>query len=202
MASSRFGAGTVDGVGVVELDRRAAVGLAALIDATSSEQLDAPTPCAEWTVRVLLAHLVGGCLKYTEIASGKDWSRGAPEVELDPDPAAMYRQAVDAMLDAWERPGVLERETPLPIGRGPAEAALYIHLGETLVHGWDLAVATGQTPAFDDDVVEASLSQFKSWLPAQRPPGSPFVDATAVDEDHTPLDRLAGFLGRDVGRWR
>ncbi|MFN2607500.1 MAG: TIGR03086 family metal-binding protein [Acidimicrobiales bacterium] len=191
----------VDTVGVVDLDRRAAVGLAALIDATSIEQFEAPTPCPDWTVQALLAHVVAGNLKYTEIALGRDWSRGAPEIELDDDPAAMYRRTVGAMLEAWERPGALERETPLPLGRGPAEAALYLHLGEILVHGWDLAMAAGQRPAFDDDVVEASLTQFSSWLPPQRPPGSPFSDATLLGEDAAAVDRLAAYLGRNVSAW-
>lgn len=136
-----------------------------------------------------------------EIALGRDWSRGAPEIALDDDPAAMYRRTIDAMLKAWEQPGVLQRETPLPVGRGPAEGALYLHLGETLVHGWDLAMATGQRPAFDDHVVEASLNQYRSWLPAQRPPGSPFSDAMVLGEDAALLDRLAGYLGRDVKAW-
>ncbi len=148
-----------------------------------------------------MAHILAGNLKYIEIAQGKDWGRGAPDVELGEDPAAMYRRTVDEMLEAWGQPGVLERETPLPVGRGPAEAALFIHLGETLVHGWDLAVATGQTPVFDDEVVETSLHQFRSWLPAQRPPGSPFSDARVLGEDAAPIERLAGFLGRDVSAW-
>ncbi len=179
-------------MGVVTLDRRAAVGMAALLDGVSVEQLDAATPCPAWTVRALVAHVVAGNLKYTEIARGTDWSRGAPDVELDDDPAAMYRRTVDAMLESWERPGVLERETPLPVGRGRAEAALFLHLGETLVHGWDLAMATGQTPAFDGEVVDASLTQFPGWLPPQRPPGSPFSDAQLLGDDADALDRLAG----------
>ncbi len=193
--------GIVDGMGVVDLDRRAAVGMAALIDAVSIDKLDAPTPCPAWTVRALVAHVIAGNLKYTEIAQGEDWSRGAPDVELGDDAAAMYRRTTEAMLEAWQRPGVLERDTPLPVGRGPAESALYLHLGETLVHGWDLAMATGQTAAFDDDVAEASLAQFRSWLPPQRPPGSPFSDARIVGEDAAPLDRLAGYLGRNVMAW-
>lgn len=186
---------------VVDLDRRAALGLAALIDETSMDQMDAPTPCPAWSVRALVAHVIAGNLKYTEIAHGKDWSRGAPDVELDHDPPSMYRRSLEAMLEAWERPGVLARETPLPVGRGPAEAALYLHLGETLVHGWDLAVATGRRPSFDDDVAAASLNQFGSWLPPQRPPGSPFLDARMLGDDAAPLDRLAGYLGRDVTAW-
>ncbi|MFP5319098.1 MAG: TIGR03086 family metal-binding protein [Acidimicrobiia bacterium] len=188
-------------MGVVDLDRRAAGGMARLIDGVSDGQLDAPTPCPAWTVRDLVAHIVAGNLKYTEIGQGQDWSRGAPDVDLDDDPGAMYRRTSETMLAAWERPGVLHRETPLPLGRGPAELALFLHLGETLVHGWDLARATGQTPPFDDDVVGASLDQFRSWLGPRRPPGSPFADAQPVGEDAAPIDRLAGYLGRDVAAW-
>jgi uncharacterized protein (TIGR03086 family) len=183
---------------VVDLDRRAALGTAGLIDATSPDQYAAPTPCPEWTVRDLLAHLIAGNVKYIEIGRGKEWARGAPEVVLDDDPASMYRRTMDAMFEAWEQPEALTRDTALPVGRGPAELALYLHLGETLVHGWDLARATGQPPPWDAEVVVASLTQFMSWLPAQRPPGSPFADATPVGGDAAPVDRLAAYLGRDV----
>lgn len=186
---------------VVELDRRAALSTAALIDATLPHQHAAPTPCTEWTVSDLLAHLIAGNVKYVEIGRGQEWARGAPDVVLDDNPGGMYRRTSQAMLDAWEQPGVLDRETALPIGRGRAELALYLHLGETLVHGWDLARATGQPPPWDADVVEASLTQFKSWLPPQRPPGSPFLDATPVGEEAAPIERLAAYLGRDIGAW-
>jgi uncharacterized protein (TIGR03086 family) len=186
---------------VVDLDRRAAAGTAALMDSTSPEQYGAATPCTEWTVRDLLAHLIAGNVKYIEIGRGQEWARGAPDVVLDDDPGGMYRSTLDAMLEAWEQPGVLDRETALPVGRGRAELALYLHLGESLVHGWDLARATRQRPPWDDQVVEASLTQVRSWLPPQRPPGSPFSDATPVSPDAAPIDQLAAYLGREVGAW-
>lgn len=186
---------------VVDLDRRAALSTAALVDSTSPDQYAARTPCTDWTVRDLLTHLIAGNVKYVEIGQGKEWARGAPDVVLDRDPGAMYRRTVDAMLQAWEQPGVLDRETALPVGRGRAELALYLHLGETLVHGWDLARATGQLPPWSVEVVDACFDQFRSWLPAQRPPGSPFADATAVNPNAPPIDRLAAYLGRDVEGW-
>jgi uncharacterized protein (TIGR03086 family) len=188
-------------VNVVDLDRRAAVGTAEVFDATSPDQHENPTPCTDWTVRDLLTHLIAGNVKYVEIGRGKEWARGAPDVVLDDDPGGMYRRTRDTMLEAWEQPGVLDRETALPVGRGRAESALYLHLGETLVHGWDLARATGQQPPWDDEVVEACLTQFRSWLPPQRPPGTPFSDATPVGDETAPIDRLAAYLGRDVGAW-
>ena len=186
---------------VVDLDRRAAISTAALIDATSPDQYAAPTPCTDWTVRDLLTHLIAGNVKYVEIGRGKEWARGAPDVVLDDEPGRMYRRTMEAMLHAWEQPGVLDRDTALPVGRGPAALALYLHLGETLVHGWDLARATGQLPPWDAEVVEASLTQFRSWIPPQRPPGSPFSDAASVGANAAPIDRLAAYLGRDVVTW-
>ena len=188
-------------VNVVELDRRAAAVTALILGATRDDQYTAPTPCPEWTVGDLVTHLIAGNLKYTEIARGGDWSRGVPPVELGDDPSAMYRRTVETMLEAWQQPGALDREITLPRGRGRAESALYLHLGETLVHGWDLAMATRQEPSFDVEVVEASLAQYQSWLPARRPEGSPFWDARGVDENAAAIDRLAAYLGRDVAVW-
>jgi uncharacterized protein (TIGR03086 family) len=199
--ADRVFTGIVGMMNVVDLDRRAGLGTAALIDATTPDQYGAATPCTDWTVRDLLAHLIAGNVKYVEIGRGKEWARGAPDVVLDEDPGGMYRRTLNAMLEAWGQPGVLDRDTALPVGRGRAELALYLHLGETLVHGWDLARATGQRPPWDAQVVEASLIQFRSWLPPQRPPGSPFSDATPLGEAAAPIDSLAAYLGRDVGAW-
>jgi uncharacterized protein (TIGR03086 family) len=188
-------------VNVVELDRRAAAATAVLLDATRDDQQGTPTPCPGWTVGDLVAHLIAGNVKYLEIGRGGDWSRGAPPVEVGDDPSATYRRTVEMMLAAWEQPGVLDREVTLPTGRGRAESALYLHLGETLVHGWDLAMATGQEPDFDVDVAEASLAHYQSWLPARRPEGSPFSDARDVDEGAPAIARLAAYLGRAVDVW-
>lgn len=105
------------------------------------------------------------------------------------------------MLHAWAQPGVLDREVELPAGRGRAEAALYLHLGETLVHAWDLARATAQKLTLEPAVAEASLAQFMTWLPPQRPEGTPFADARSLDADATSIDRLAAYLGHDLQAW-
>lgn len=108
--------------------------MATVLASIARHQYDAPTPCPAWTVRDLIAHVLAGVAKYSEIAAGGNWERGAPEVDLPDDPVSVYRRSVEAMLNPWAQPGVLGREIDLPVGRGRAEAALYIHLGETLVH--------------------------------------------------------------------
>lgn len=171
----------------------------AIIAGILPERWTATTPCPGWTVRDLVVHVVAGNVKYERIAGGEDWRPGVPDVDLGDRPAVTYRRTVDAMLEAWRQPGALERDIELPRGRGKAEVALWIHLGETLVHGWDLATSSSRPPAFDVDVIEACLAAYKSWLPPVRPAEAPFADATPVADDADPLDRLAAFLGRDLG---
>jgi uncharacterized protein (TIGR03086 family) len=183
---------------VVELDARGGGRVAELIAAIPSGAWERETPCGDWTVRLLVAHLVAGNVKYTDIARGSDFTPGAPDVALGDDAAATYRDTLAEMLQAWREPGALEREVGLPRGqRGRGELALWLHLAETLGHGWDLAVATGQPARFDDDVVMASLEECRRRMPAERGEGSPFADARYVDGP--PIDELAAYLGRDVG---
>ena len=187
---------------VIDLDERAVNGTEQLIAKTPSERWAAPTPCSEWDVHDLIRHLVAGNVKYTGIANGDNWQPGAPEMDIGEQPAEAYRRTAQELIEAWRQPGVTDREIDLPRGRrGAAEKALWIHLVESLVHGWDLARATGQEPAFDEDVVAAALADVQGRTPAQRGPESPFTDAKTAPEGAPLIDQLAAYLGRDVTAW-
>jgi uncharacterized protein (TIGR03086 family) len=118
-----------------------------------------------------------------------------PEVSVGADAAATYRKTLQDMLEAWRVPGALDREIGLPRGRGRAEVAAWIHLAETLGHGWDLATATGQPAGFDDQVVGACLAECRERMPPERPSMVPFRDAVSV-EGGPLIDQLAAYLGR------
>ena len=185
---------------VVELDRRAGARMAVLI-AGAARRWDARTPCPGWTVADLVTHVIAGNVKYTGLARGDDFVPGAPPVSLGADPSATYEATLREMLAAWRQPGALVREIGLPRGaRGPAEIAAWIHLGETLGHGWDLARATDQDPGFADEVVAACLAATTRRMPAARGEESPFADATETSSESL-LDQLAAYLGRDVANW-
>ncbi len=84
----------------------------------------------------------------------------------------------------------------------PGEMAGIIALDEVLVHGWDIAVASGQSFTAAPHPVEAA-SGFAQSTVAQNPEGSPglFGPPVAVPDDAPPLDRLLGLTGRDPA-WR
>ncbi len=191
-------------VRIDELEGRALRCLEKIIVGARPDALDAATPCTEWTVRDLLGHIVAVNKKYTGIARGDPWEPGVPVVDLGDDPVRAYHNTISPLLEAWQQPGALQRELELPKGRRSAELALWVHLRETLVHGWDLAVATKQRASFDTEVVEASLAHARQLDPAAaaRPAGLGFADAVDTPVSAEPIIRLAAFFGRDVSTWR
>jgi uncharacterized protein (TIGR03086 family) len=186
-------------VGVVEYDEGAGARLAELIAGIPDDAWGSATPCEGWSVRDLVTHVVAGNVKYQQIAAGCDFEPGAPEVTIGDDAAVTYRDTLQRMLAAWRVPGSLDREVGLPRGRGRAEVAAWIHLAETLGHGWDLATATGQPAGFDDDAVAACLAECRERIPPERPPAVPFADAVSVGSGPL-IDQLAAYLGRSPVR--
>ena len=172
--------------------------MSVLIAGVPADRWSAATPCDAWNVRDLITHVIAGNVKYRGIGLGDDFVPGAPEVDLGDEPAETYRTSLSEMLDAWRQPDSLEREIGLPRGqRGRAEIALWIHLAETLAHGWDLATATDQKPGFDDDLVAASLDECQRRVPAERGEESPFANAVTKPGGSL-IDQFAAYLGRNV----
>ena len=123
--------------------------------------LDRPTPCSEYDVRALLGHLVATVDRARVIAEGGD-PRALPVVVTEvPDDgwAAVLATAVDKTTAAWSDDAVLDRAATVPWGEVPGRVALWGYIGEALVHGWDLAVATGQHTEADPDVAVADAGR-------------------------------------------
>jgi len=135
-----------------------------------------PTPCAAWDVRALLAHLIGGNLRWAALTQGEPLRREPGRGEgprpdlLGDDPAGAYRRSATLLAEAWQDPALLDQSFELPVGVMAGRAALGAHLVETVAHAWDLARATGQQPAFDPDVVGAAARFAHSRVPRERPP--------------------------------
>nr|WP_235619150.1 hypothetical protein [Embleya scabrispora] len=86
----------------------------------------------------------------------------------------------------------------VPAGVVPGVVAVRLRTVEELVHGWDLARATGRRLRIPDDVVERELAFTRDAL-ADIPTGrAPFAPPRPCPEHAPPLDRLAALLGRSV----
>jgi len=171
-----------------------------LVAAVGSDQWSAPTPCGDWDVRRLLGHLVGGNRLFAAALGGVSLEQARQALAGDPlgaDPAAAYADAAAEVAAAFRELGAPERPVTIPFGTVPATVALHLRIAEALVHGWDLARATGRTVRFPDDVVEQELAFSREFV-GRIPPGrQPFAPPRSAPDDAPPLDRLVALLGRD-----
>jgi uncharacterized protein (TIGR03086 family) len=116
---------------------------------------------------------------------------------LGDDPAGAYRQSGETLVEAFSRPGVLESTLTVPAGTVPGAVALHLRLTEILVHGWDLARATGQDVAdLPADLAEQELEFSRNQLEKLPPGRRPFDPPQPVSDDAPAVDRLAALLGR------
>lgn len=169
----------------------------ALIAQVRPDQWSAPTPCANWTVRALVDHLIGMNRVFIELLAGQAPPQRPAADHVERDPVGAYRDTAAALLSAFTAPGVLDRDYQGPLGSATGAERLQIRLYDLLAHGWDLARSTGQRAELPDDVAERSLAFAGTHVSEQARSGR-FGPAQAVDECASAIERLVAFLGRPV----
>jgi len=170
-----------------------------IVAAVKPDQLGDPTPCADWDVRALLNHTIGGVYMFDDAAQGKELDVARFEQDVvGSDPADSYEQGAAKLKKTVQQPGVLDGQWTMPFGATPGQIAISIATVECLIHGWDVAKATGQRPEYDAEVTESAMQAAQLFPPdIVRVPG--VFGPEAECPDGAPLeDRLAAFLGRKV----
>jgi uncharacterized protein (TIGR03086 family) len=166
--------------------------LTSTVQGINADQLDRPTPCADFTVRGVLEHMVGGATAFTAAF------RGAPPSPTDTsDVLASFAPALGGLAEAISSPGALDRTIEAPFGAVSGEAFARFVVLDGLVHGWDLATATGQGYDPPDALVTAVFDYAREVVPPLRD-GDTFGDAVDASETATPIQRLAAFTGRSL----
>jgi uncharacterized protein (TIGR03086 family) len=168
-----------------------------LVEAVRPDQLGGPTPCPQWTVRDLVNHMVTGNLLIAAIVAGEPHPDRTVD-HLGDDHVAAFRDSVTRLSETFAEHDVLAGTYPSPMGEGPGSLLVHMRVNELVVHGWDLAKATGQSTALDPELAEASLASFRAATFLPRGEGKPFgVERPAPPDAHS-ADRLAAYLGRGV----
>jgi len=181
---------------------------ARLLDGVTEEQLAGPTPCPGYPVAALLDHITGFSLAFTwaarkttatEGGSGESGPGLANAEHLDPDWRTLLPRRLGELAEAWREPTAWQGMTEAGGMRMPAELIGAVALDELVLHGWDLARATGQ-PFTCDPVSTAAVLAFTSASAQPERAASrdglfgPVID---VPEDAPTFDRALGFAGRD-----
>ena len=172
----------------------AAQEMSRLVTGVRDDDLDAPTPCTDWSVTDLLAHVRQLATVFRLNAAKQPVP---PVAGLPDDWRTSLPQELVALAEAWRAPEAWEgRVSAGGADLTGAQNAL-VAAEELALHGWDLARATGQEARLDEaalDRVEAFQAAFAGAFPPGRGPYGPPLDVPA---DAPRLDRLLGAAGRD-----
>lgn len=175
--------------------------LTRLIDAVPEDALERPTPCGDWSVGDLLDHIHGAALAFTA-AAVKSPLESAPQADaanLPSDWRFRIPAELQALAEAWRRPEAWQGMTRVGGVDLPGEVAAVVGLDELVVHGWDLARATGLPDRYDGPGLEAvhdTVAHFRvSGVEGIFGPEVPVAPTEPL------FDRTLGISGRDPS-WR
>ncbi|MFG2987674.1 TIGR03086 family metal-binding protein [Streptomyces sp. NPDC048258] len=163
-----------------------------------------PTPCPEYAVSNLLGHIAGLAAAFRD-AARKDLG---PTTDTAPDASAPslpagWREELPRVLgelaEAWRDPAAWTGMTRAGGVDLPGEIAGAVAVDELVIHGWDLARATGQEYAPDQAALHASHSFLLAAAEDESRGGGIFGAVVPVPNDAPLLDRAVGLSGRDPG---
>ncbi len=183
---------------VIDVFERASVTLAAcraVLQRLTPDDLGRASPCAEFTVGEVGEHVVRSMVLLGSVAGAVP--SAAPAVadsgsgSLDERVAA----ATTAALEAWRWRGL---GGSVAVGRSTLAADLAVEIIplELLVHGWDVARATGSQIDVAPEVAGYVLGQARSLVTADKR-GRSFAAEVPAGPSATVLERLIAFTGRD-----
>jgi uncharacterized protein (TIGR03086 family) len=177
------------------------------VGALTPEHEKLPTPCEDWDVHTLVAHLTGVTASFTDAASGRQPDEPVPMSELEGyligegekriagGPVDGYRETARACAAAWQQRGA-DGTVFLPAGvEVPATMAVGIVSLDTLVHGWDIARAIGADTEIDPSIAEAGLETARGFVNDQMR-GTAYGHEVEVPADASPTAQLVAFMGR------
>lgn len=185
---------------VATLHRRTVQSWEALVDGIPADGWNNATPCTGWTVRDLVNHVVGEELWAVPLMDGKTIAEVGGRFDgdvLGESPAdTCHAAAADAMRSVDE---ALPRGGKVHLSYGDEDAEEYARqlAADHLVHGWDLAVATGGDARLDPELVAAVAEWFSEREDLYRAGGA---IGPHVDRSGDPQTELLASFGRDA-RW-
>ncbi len=171
-----------------------------LVLALTDDELSAPTPCPAYTVADLVDHIGGLTIAFTAAARKQTPEHGNASgngSRLEPGFRDRIAADLDVLAQAWTEAAAYDGMTQAGGVDLPGSVAAQVALNEVVVHGWDLAVATGRAYEPHPDAVETCAQFVASFEPPDEADGGPFGTPRPVADDASGLDRLVALAGRD-----
>src|SRR5580692_6742497 len=177
--------------------------VAGAANAGNAKTLEQTTPCTDWDLRTLLNHTI---LWTSYSAERRAYGESVAEELMskdftaEPGYAQDYQGQIAKAVDAWSKPEAWAGDRNVMGSATPAADIAGMLIAEMVLHGWDIAQATGQDYRCDDAVarnvlktVEAQGELFRQY--------QGFAAIVSVPADATAFDHALALSGRDPG-WK
>jgi uncharacterized protein (TIGR03086 family) len=183
-----------------ELHARACVAFTEKVTRVPAERWHDATPCGEWDVHDLVDHLVAEDRWTPHLLRGETLAQVGDRYDhgvLGDDPVASAEEAGVRARAAVAEPGSIRGSVHASVGQLPAEEYVGQLFADHVIHGWDLARATGQDDAIDPELLDALVTWFADREDGYREAGviGPPVEVGADADEQT---RLLAAFGRDA----
>ena len=155
--------------------------------AGAGAQLNAATPCDDWAVHDLMSHMLETQRYFVASAQGREASPPSrtPTTALGNDPVTDIEQASADMLRTFGEPRIIDK----------TGSSLGIAFSDQLLHGWDLARATGQDEAMPAGLAEAAFETIHGQFSDEQREGI-FKPEVIVDATASAQEKLLAYTGR------
>ena len=181
---------------VVELYVEALATFGEAVRDVHDREWDLATPCADWNVRQVVAHVVLGDAHLPVVLDGGTTTTSTEfSAELlGPTPLTTWRGTALKAIEAARTPGIVDRQYHLDLGDVTGRQLLGYRITDNVVHAWDVRVGTGRPEPIADHHADFLLD---FWLPAALELGqSPFFAPPTEPASASPSDRLLALVGR------
>jgi uncharacterized protein (TIGR03086 family) len=174
---------------------------ARVVAAAADRPLETPTPCTEWDLRTLLNHTI-----LWTAYSAERRARDEPlpdeltstDFTAEPGYAQAYAAQLDKAVAAWSDPGAWTRELNMMGSPTPSADIGALLVAEMVLHGWDVARATGQDYHCDGPLLAAAAQAVAANAELFRQYQG-FAAPVELPPDASEFDRLLATSGRDQG---
>ncbi|MEW2418168.1 TIGR03086 family metal-binding protein [Streptomyces sp. NPDC046866] len=179
--------------------------VARLVAGVTDDRLADRTPCPGYAVDGLLGHLAHLAAAFRDAARKDlgpttDTAPGATAPSLPSSWREELPRVLGELADAWRDPSAWTGMTRAGGVDLPGDVAGRVAADELVIHGWDLARATGQAYAPDRAALQASYAFLLAAAEDESRGGGIFGPVVPVPDDAPLLDRAVGLSGRDP-RW-
>ena len=172
----------------------------AVIEGAPDDRWSSPSPCEDWRAVDVVQHVLD--MHAAMLRPLERTLSDAPAV--DADPLAAFRSARHDLAEILADDTISQSDVPTPMGSMTlAEHIDQVASEDLVIHGWDLAKATGQEHQLDPEEVERMWPAAQQMDERMRTPGAfgpdivVFGPVVEVPDEAPVSDRLLGLLGRD-----